>query len=48
LVYRSPLAFGNEIEVYHSNLGNDIRELALGYGIQFVRGGEIEKEVNLN
>ncbi len=32
-VYRSPLAFGNEMEVYHSDLGKDFRELPLGFGI---------------
>jgi hypothetical protein len=38
-VYRSPLTFGNEIEVYHSYLGNGSRELPLGFGIPNVGGG---------
>ncbi len=39
-VYRSSHAFGSEIEVYHSYLGNDIRVLPLEFGIQNVGGGE--------
>jgi hypothetical protein len=34
-VYRSSQAFGNEIEVYLTDLGNEFWILSHGFGIQF-------------
>ena len=41
LVYRSSHAFGNEIEVYLTDLGNGFWTLSHGFGIPNVRDGGV-------
>ncbi|UCE38980.1 MAG: hypothetical protein JSW00_07090 [Thermoplasmata archaeon] len=41
LVYRSSHAFGNEIKVYLTDLGNGFRVLSHGFGIPNVRDGGV-------
>ena len=41
--HRSPLAFGNEIEVYLTHLRNEFDVLSHGFGIPNVRDGKVER-----